>query len=1227
MIIYDSKGAVLLDIEVDDTSVRYKAIKGENSLTLKYSLPEHVEVPIGSYCIFKNEYYYLMSPENITMKHRRDFEYDLVMLSEDSKAKRYMFVNPVDGRLKFSLTAKPSEHLQMFVDNMNARDNGWKVGECPEHTEIVLSYNHTFCHNALVQLADELDLDYWFEYADGEKIVHLGRLEINKNNPLPLSYGGDGQGLKADIKRVNYSDALPVDVLYVQGGEKNIDASKYGSNELHLPKGGVIRFDGTSFEDEDGFDETKARTYAADANGYSISRLDKEDDNHSEDSLDCSEIYPTKEEKVDAVIDVDLEKNFYDILFRSDVDYSKYVIGGEKATIIFQSGMLAGKEFDLATDTNGNLICKKEGEYWRMEIVPQEIDGITMPSRDSGYIPTDVDTFKVFNIQLPDEYVSNDTLKTGAEWDMFRYAVRHMFANEEPQYSITGTLDEIYAKKNWLNIEGRLYVGNYISFSDKSFQAEPMLIRIIGIKEYVNKPHSPIIEFSNQNIGSSLIGTINRVENNEARTEELYRESRNFTKRTFRSAQETLDMLSNAFDDFSTGIDPVTIKTMAALVGDESLQFIFTEGMNSLTDIPCPLAYDASTKRMKGGECALVHMTLGVDDVTVKSSRNISDYKRWHIGSWDSAVLDIEKEAYYVYVKAGFGSTEAEYMLSAEPRKMYDAEYDADNYYFLVGVLNSEAAGTREFVTVYGFTEILPGQITTDIIRSADGQTYFDLANNEIGGVIKFKAGSEGLENIAGEFNFGGQNMLRNTGFTGDYLSKSIADGVVLEEATKLDNDTLVHWETEGDIQTVELEGVSASGSGVYGNGIIEQKLANGIIEGESYVVTFKAAGDFSGEEMYVICAGNNELITLEDSWQKFTVRFVAKYSTDTFALRLSSCTVCELQLERGTLPTSWGNSIYDNASDRTYYESLKYLADALKGSTTIAGGLVLTNTIRLGEESNASEFVERAGSNGLYVDDNSPAFYAGGTLEQADETARKYESDDDDTEGEIPFVVTHGGKMILNNAFIRKGCHIGDSIRVIEGGIELDTKNDDVEGVVRISESGGFQSSNDRLRTAFGGAGCSNLMLEVSTMNAATTCPAKPTPIGVWGDDDGDAILCGSGMFSGLRTSSAYINDLYVAGFGYMIQNTMSNVLFPSSGTYDISLDSLNPTNGQELWLETMGADINVVSTTPMWSHVNGAYETSHTFASRGVIRFKYYGGNIKDGKGVWTYTWVESH
>lgn len=743
MKIYDKTGNILLDVEVDDTSVRYKAIKGENSLTLKYSLAEHIEIPLGSYCIFKNERYYLMLPENFTMKHRRNFEYNLLMYSEDARSKRYKFINPVDGRLKFSLTAKPVEHLQMFVDNMNMRDgNGhWSVGQCPDHVEIVLSYNHTFCYDALVQLANELELDYWFN----GNVVNLGKLELNKDNPLPLSYGGDGEGLKQDIKRTNYSDSLPLDILFVQGSDRNIDASKYGSSELHMPKGQVISFDGTHFDNEDGFDVSRSRSYVVDSNGYSIKRLDKDIENNSEDSIDCTEIYPTKEETVVSVIEVNKDKHFYDILFESTVDYGKYTINGEKATIIFQSGMLAGKEFDLATDNKGNLICKRENGHWRMEIVPQEIDGIIMPDPDSGYIPNagnGKDAFKVFNIQLPDEYISNNATKSGAEWDMLRYAVKHMYSNEDVQYTITGTLDEIYAKRNWENIEGRLQLGNYISFSDKSFQAEPLLIRITGIKEYVNKPHSPELEISNAAIGGTLIGALNRIENEEAHTDELVRQSRNFTKRRFRSAQETLEMLQAAFANFSEGISPVTVRTMAMLVGDESLQFKFTASRSSLTDIPCPLTYNESTKQLSSVPASLVHMTLGIDEITAPGASSASDYKGWDIPSFDSAILDDSEKSYYVYIKASSTNTYGEVLLSDKTISM---EEISGYYHFLVGILNSEYNGSRDFVTLYGFTEVLPGQITTDVIRSADGQTYFDLSKGEIGGLIKFKS-NRGVE-------------------------------------------------------------------------------------------------------------------------------------------------------------------------------------------------------------------------------------------------------------------------------------------------------------------------------------------------------------------------------------------------------------------------------------------------------------------------------------------------
>ena len=64
---------VLLDITVDDNSYRYRVIKGEHSLTLYYALAEHIEVPVGSYCVFENETYTLEKPESFKMKHSRSF--------------------------------------------------------------------------------------------------------------------------------------------------------------------------------------------------------------------------------------------------------------------------------------------------------------------------------------------------------------------------------------------------------------------------------------------------------------------------------------------------------------------------------------------------------------------------------------------------------------------------------------------------------------------------------------------------------------------------------------------------------------------------------------------------------------------------------------------------------------------------------------------------------------------------------------------------------------------------------------------------------------------------------------------------------------------------------------------------------------------------------------------------------------------------------------------------
>ena len=64
MIIYNKNGEIILDIPVDDTSVRVRKLMQDHSVTLYYSLVEHVEIPVYSYIEYGGLRYTLWRPEN-----------------------------------------------------------------------------------------------------------------------------------------------------------------------------------------------------------------------------------------------------------------------------------------------------------------------------------------------------------------------------------------------------------------------------------------------------------------------------------------------------------------------------------------------------------------------------------------------------------------------------------------------------------------------------------------------------------------------------------------------------------------------------------------------------------------------------------------------------------------------------------------------------------------------------------------------------------------------------------------------------------------------------------------------------------------------------------------------------------------------------------------------------------------------------------------------------------
>ena len=688
-----------LDILPTDESYRYRSIMGEHTLTLYFSLPTYTDIPTGAWCEFQGERYTLNQPAKVVKHNTHHFEYTLTMDSEGANLRNYKLRNPNDKTLKFPFTASPRNHIQILVDCLNMIDSGWQVGTTIEASEKLVSYNHNNCLEALEMIAKAFET----EYEIIGKTIHLHKVEYFKDNPLPLQYG-KGKGFKTGVSRT--TEQSRITRLYVQGGDRNIDRSKYGNKELLLPKSQEYVYEGVTFVSDD--------------KGLSIAIKNAQNNGFvNEQSLDLSHIYPKRKGSVSAVFEVDKAKHFYDFTdttIPQALNFWDMRINGEKMLIYFESGMLSGREFE---------VNHYDHTQKRFQLQPKEEDGTTMPN--DIFKPAVGDQYSVYNMQMPNAYICDNATKSGASWEMMKEACKYLYENRADLFTFTGDLDGIWAKKNWTNVGGRLKMGAYIDFSDTEFQRTPVAIRIIGLKEYVNNPYSPQIDLSNKVQGQSFASEIRKLQNQEVYFGELNKRTQSLTKRSWRDAQETIKQIEEAFPEYTKSIVPVTVQTMMALIGNKSTQFDFVVSKTNPIKSPHTLYFDKNTKQINAGSGWLKHFTLGSSDIT--PNRDANSYKYWNIPAFVSGRLDDKTKTYYLYIKASKTIETGEFILS---ETKIDIEQEASYYHFLYATVNSEFQGERGIAQLNGFTEITGGQIKTDKITSGNGQQYIELLPNEI---------------------------------------------------------------------------------------------------------------------------------------------------------------------------------------------------------------------------------------------------------------------------------------------------------------------------------------------------------------------------------------------------------------------------------------------------------------------------------------------------------------
>ena len=326
------------------------------------------------------------------------------------------------------------------------------------------------------------------------------------------------------------------------------------------------------------------------------------------------------------------------------------------------------------------------------------------------------------------------------------------------------------------------------------------------------------------------------------------------------------------------------------------------------------------------------------------------------------------------------------------------ADITMDNIYAQFG--NLDGLVTPYFGTLSGEgIYIRNGYIEGAIHVTGGNAATREFVQTEVG---------EGIANLA----VGVDNLLLNTAFAGDYLPVELEEMTLFNRQKILYSDPLKFWTVTG-AATVGTDEESRSGYACVLSGTLSQSPVVSIEIGEKYVASFKAKGTGT---IAVSVGGASETFTLTSAYQKFVLKIEAT-GTEGFSLTASaSATVCEIKLERGTVATDWEPAFLDNNRMEGRLQAMKYVFDAIKNETDIYGGLVLTNILMVGNYVNGEMSEVTAGLSGVYNDGSDVAFWAGGTLDEAIAAV----ADPSKTTGVANAVITHGGRAILNDAYVR---------------------------------------------------------------------------------------------------------------------------------------------------------------------------------------------------------------
>lgn len=468
---------------------RYVLMK-EHSITLKFSLPEPLNFPLGSYVDDADLGVFEVTKEQKPKYNTSTGGYDFNLRLDAhywkwaNKIFKYTPETP-GNEASWSLTATLDVHMGIFLRNLEALGYKWRglsytftIDSTVENAAKLITYDNTNGIDALTMMAEAWGCEWWVE----DNVIHFGRCEYG-NTPVELSLESNCENMVATESKNEYATRL-----YVFGSTRNIPVNYRPIDESVMVNGVVQR-----------------RLMLPSGIPYIDAKPNQSQEQSVESVVVLDNVYPrtdgtisSVDEYDDTVTDEGTGEESTETFYRfSDMGFtfsSEYALPGEELRVTFQSGRLNGMDFGVA------------------------FNPLALPEKlDDGTWNTDAQLFEIvanedYGRKLPDE-----TLKPAVGdkyvlygWDATKIADLGLIASAEEELLVEGqkAMDKLkidpnvytcklmsdWVKEKGTTTEGKfvlpLTVGDRVTLQNAAFFADgSRQSRIIGVEYNLDIPY------------------------------------------------------------------------------------------------------------------------------------------------------------------------------------------------------------------------------------------------------------------------------------------------------------------------------------------------------------------------------------------------------------------------------------------------------------------------------------------------------------------------------------------------------------------------------------------------------------------------------------------------------------------------------------------------------------------------------------------------------------------